>query len=243
MELREKLINIQNELKAPKNQYNSFGKYYYRNNEDILESAKPILLKYKTTLIVQDELMLVGNRYYVKAVATIYDCESTETITACAYAREEEDKKGMDSSQITGATSSYARKYALNGLFLIDDTKDTDSEQYQQQANQGTKTTTRKSSATTKQTIPQAQQYQQPQAPQVQPTQTQQQRPQTKAQTQYDLLTNKLIEYYKTNDTAMNFIQSALKGRKLPDVPLDERNWMLNEIETKIISQGEQNGN
>jgi len=124
----EKLLNIQNELKAPKSQFNDFGKYKYRNAEDILEAVKPLCFKYKATLTLTDEIVLIGERYYVKATATLTDNEKPELkIWTTAYAREEESKKGMDGSQVTGASSSYARKYALNGLFNIDDTKDSDS--------------------------------------------------------------------------------------------------------------------
>lgn len=133
MNIYEKLLNIQNELKAPKNQFNKFGNYKYRNAEDILEAVKPICLKYKAVINVGDTIIQVGDRYYVEAKAFITDVENpTEYIENRAFAREEENKKGMDTSQVTGATSSYARKYALNGLLCIDDTKDTDSEEYQQ---------------------------------------------------------------------------------------------------------------
>lgn len=125
MKLNEKLINIQSKLKAPKGQYNSFGKYSYRSCEDIFEALKPLLVEEKVSLLMSDDLLLIGERYYVKATATLTDGE--ESISNVAYAREEETKKGMDGSQITGASSSYARKYALNGLFLIDDVKDSDS--------------------------------------------------------------------------------------------------------------------
>lgn len=124
----EKLIAIQNELKAPKGQYNSFGNYKYRSCEDILEAVKPLLKENNLILKLSDELLQIGERYYVKATATLID-ESGE-INNTAYAREEESKKGMDGSQITGTASSYARKYALNGLFLIDDTKDADTDKY-----------------------------------------------------------------------------------------------------------------
>lgn len=127
MTIREKLFNIQQELKAPKNQYNSFGGYNYRSCEDILEAVKPLLEKNKCTLLLNDTLEEVGGRNYVCAYANLLDLESEESITNTAYAREEETKKGMDGSQITGASSSYARKYALNGLFLIDDVKDSDT--------------------------------------------------------------------------------------------------------------------
>ena len=127
MTIYEKLAKIQSTLKAPKNQYNAFGKYKYRNCEDILEAVKPLLAEVKAVVIIGDELELIGNRFYVKATARFIDCESDAQITNSAYAREEDMKKGMDGSQITGASSSYARKYALNGLFCIDDTKDSDT--------------------------------------------------------------------------------------------------------------------
>lgn len=126
-EINIKLMNIQQELKAPKGQYNSFGKYAYRSCEDILEAVKPLLKKEKVVLTISDELQYIGNRYYIKATATLIDTESEANISNSAYAREEETKKGMDGSQITGASSSYARKYALNGLFGIDDNKDSDT--------------------------------------------------------------------------------------------------------------------
>lgn len=136
MNIYEKLLNIQNELKAPKNQFNKFGNYKYRNAEDILEAVKPICLKYKAVINVRDTIIQVGDRYYVEATAYITDVEKpADYIENRACAREEESKKGMDSSQVTGATSSYARKYALNGLLCIDDTKDTDSEEYQKRSN------------------------------------------------------------------------------------------------------------
>lgn len=130
-----KLSNIQQELKAPKGQRNDFGKYNYRSCEDILEAVKPICTKNKTTLVLSDTLENIGERYYIKATATLYDIESNEEISNTAYAREEETKKGMDGSQITGTASSYARKYALNGLFNIDDTKDADTNEYHKQTN------------------------------------------------------------------------------------------------------------
>ena len=125
MEFIEKIVAIQSELKAPKGQYNSFGKYNYRSCEDILEGVKPLLAKHGLVLTIQDGIELIGDRYYVKATATITD--GKESISTSAYARESLDKKGMDASQVTGATSSYARKYALNGLLAIDDTKDADT--------------------------------------------------------------------------------------------------------------------
>ena len=127
MNLEEKLAVIQQELIAPKNQFNKFGNYNYRSCEDILEGLKPCLLKVRAAVTITDEIVLIGDRYYIKASAILRDCESEKVIINTAYAREEESKKGMDASQITGSTSSYARKYALNGLFCIDDVKDADS--------------------------------------------------------------------------------------------------------------------
>jgi hypothetical protein len=123
-----KLVNIQAELKAPKNQVNSFGKYKYRSAEDIIEAVKPILFKHQTALLISDEIVQVADRVYVKATAMLIDETNEELpIKVYGWAREEEVKKGMDAAQITGSASSYARKYALNGLFAIDDTKDADS--------------------------------------------------------------------------------------------------------------------
>lgn len=126
-----KLTEIQHRLKAPKGQYNSFGKYKYRSCEDILEAVKPILNDVGCFLTLSDEIQLVGDRYYIKATARLQGPDTDVTCTA--YAREDLDKKGMDGSQITGTASSYARKYALNGLFCIDDTKDADTDEYANQ--------------------------------------------------------------------------------------------------------------
>lgn len=158
MNIYEKLSNIQNELKAPKGQFNKFGGYKYRSCEDILEAVKPICKKYKTVLVLSDEMvvlgdgvsqsqiikddgteqethtMIKGQRYYIKATALLTNVEEPlEMVSNTAYAREEENKKGMDGSQITGTASSYARKYALNGLFNIDDTKDADTDEFTKQ--------------------------------------------------------------------------------------------------------------
>ena len=122
-----KLIEVQSKLKAPKSQFNKFGNYAYRNCEDILEALKPILNQVKAVINISDEVVLIGERYYIKATVKFIDGETGDVIEASAMAREEESKKGMDSSQLTGSTSSYARKYALNGLFAIDDTKDSDT--------------------------------------------------------------------------------------------------------------------
>jgi len=133
MSVYAKLREIQLNLIAPKNQYNSFGKYNYRSCEDILEGLKPCLQATQTAVTVNDEIVQIGDRYYVKATATLFDCETCEYVSNTAYAREEESKKGMDASQVTGATSSYARKYALNGLFCIDDVKDADTRDNRQE--------------------------------------------------------------------------------------------------------------
>lgn len=127
MGVYDKLLKVQSELKAPKSQYNNFGKYAYRSCEDILESLKPLLAEVKAVVTLEDEITQIGDRIYVKAIATFTDIENAEKVAVSAYAREEENKKGMDGSQITGASSSYARKYALNGLFAIDDNKDSDT--------------------------------------------------------------------------------------------------------------------
>lgn len=125
MTFQQKVVAVQSELKAPKNQYNSFGEYKYRSCEDILEGVKPLLKKYGLYLKLSDAVELIGDRYYIKATATLSDGDNC--ISTSAYAREALEKKKSDVSQVTGAASSYARKYALNGLLAIDDTKDVDS--------------------------------------------------------------------------------------------------------------------
>ena len=133
------LVNLQNELKAPKSNFNSFGKYRYRSAEDILTAVKPLLAKYCCTMTITDEVVFIGGRFYIKATATITD-EEGNTESVSAFAREDESKKGMDGSQITGTASSYSRKYCLNGMFLIDDTKDADTDEFYNQT-QDTKLT------------------------------------------------------------------------------------------------------
>ena len=128
--IHQKLLEVQAKLKAPKGQYNSFGRYNYRSAEDILEAVKPLLHEVGLLQVISDEVIEVGGRIYVKATIEVFDTESEDIITATALARESETKKGMDDSQVTGAASSYARKYALNGLYAIDDTKDADSNEY-----------------------------------------------------------------------------------------------------------------
>lgn len=142
----EKLAAIQAELHSPKSEYNSFGKYAYRTAEAILESVKPFLKAQGCTLTCTDELLLIGSRYYIKATATITAIEDGSSFSTCAYAREEEEKKGMDGSQVTGASSSYARKYALNGLLCIDNTPDSDATN----VGDGTATPTKKKPGTKK---------------------------------------------------------------------------------------------
>lgn len=151
MTVYKKLLSVQTELKAPKSQYNGFGKYAYRNAEDIKEAVKPLLVKYEATLIIDINILEMGNGWiFEEAVAKFVDVETGESVQAKGYAREAIDKKGMDVSQISGSTNSYAAKYAMNGLFLLDDTKDADSEEYHKQNNkqqskqQSTKPTAKK---------------------------------------------------------------------------------------------------
>ena len=128
----KELIKIQSELKAPKNQFNNFGKYKYRSAEDILEAVKPLTAEQGCVLTLTDDIVCIEGRFYVKATATISNSKG-QTVFVNGWAREEETKKGLDASQLTGSCSSYARKYALNGLFLIDDTKDADTDEHQKQ--------------------------------------------------------------------------------------------------------------
>lgn len=137
MTLSQKLATAQSDLKAPKVQYNNFGKYHYRSADDILEAVKPINKTYGLTLYISDEVVEISGRFYVRATATVTDGITSLSVTA--FAREAESKKGMDESQVTGTASSYARKYALNGLYLIDDTKDADTDEHAQQVQQSQK--------------------------------------------------------------------------------------------------------
>lgn len=138
MNIYEKLLYIQQNLKAPKNQYNQFGNFHYRSCEDIQEAVKPLLAEVKAVLLVGDEIMQIGSRFYIKSTAAIQDTESQDSISNTAYAREIEEKPKMDAAQVTGSCSSYARKYALNGLFCIDDAKDPDSQSNQPKGQQDT---------------------------------------------------------------------------------------------------------
>lgn len=133
MNIYGKLAAIQQELKAPKDKKNTYGGYNYRSAEGILEALKPVLVRHEATVVLTDELVQVGDRYYVKATAALWSTTDTDVVTANGWAREAEVKKGMDDSQITGTASSYARKYALNALLLIDDTKDADTDEYQKE--------------------------------------------------------------------------------------------------------------
>lgn len=142
MDFLMKLSEIQRKMKAPKSRYNSFGKYSYRSAEDILEAFKPYAEEYKVSLVIRDDIVAVGDRVYVKATAQLLDCESPQETSAWAYAREADTKKDMDESQITGTASSYARKYAMNGLFLLDDTKDADTDEYAAQSGKKKQETT-----------------------------------------------------------------------------------------------------
>lgn len=137
MNIYQKLMAVQAELKAPKGQRNSFGNYNYRSCEDIMEAVKPLLQKHEAALVVGDTIELIGTRFYVKSSAKFIDVADGTEIENTAYAREEDSKKGMDAAQVTGAASSYARKYCLNGLFDIDDTKDADTDEYQKQQSKG----------------------------------------------------------------------------------------------------------
>lgn len=133
MGIHEKMMHIQTTLKAPKNLYNSFGNYKYRNAEGILEAVKPLLAENKMSMYITDDMQAVGDRVYVKATVKVWDTETGEWVETSALAREALNKKGMDDSQITGTASSYARKYALNGIFLLDDTKDADTDENQKE--------------------------------------------------------------------------------------------------------------
>lgn len=128
-----KLIAIQQQLKVPKNQWNDYGKYHYRSCEDIVEAVKPLAHAQGLVLLLSDEIEIKGNRYYVKATATLTDGSKENTLQVSAYAREDESRKGMDGSQVTGSSSTYARKYALNGMFGIDDNKDADTNEHKKQ--------------------------------------------------------------------------------------------------------------
>ena len=148
MNVYKKLMQVQTKLKAPKNQMNKFGGYKYRSCEDILEALKPLLHEVKASIIINDEVLVINERFYIKAIVRFIDVDTGDFVESTALAREEENKKGMDASQLTGATSSYARKYALNGLFAIDDTKDSDFTNTHNSENKSTKTSNNATNAT-----------------------------------------------------------------------------------------------
>lgn len=129
MSVYEKLMKVQSEIRAPKSNYNSFAKFNYRSLEDITEALKPVLNKYGATVILNDTVEVIGDRHYMKCTATFFDCETGESISNTSYARESAEKRGMDDAQISGMASSYCRKYCLNGLLLLDDVKDSDTDE------------------------------------------------------------------------------------------------------------------
>lgn len=141
-EIHAKLFQLQNELKAPKSQHNAYGNYNYRSCEDIMEAVKPLLVKNKLALTMEDTIIMIGSRYYCKSTANLVDTESGQTISTSSFAREPEIQKGMTESQITGTASSYARKYCLAALFLLDDTKDADTNEYQKTTKQAAQPST-----------------------------------------------------------------------------------------------------
>ena len=156
LKFKEKLMAIQTRIKAPKDLYNKFGEYYYRNAESILEAVKPYLTEYNLYLTINDEIVQIGERFYVKATVELGDNVTDEHIHVTAYARETLERPKMDASQISGSASSYARKYALNGLFLLDDTKDADTNEFHQQTEQPKKTSEKEVKAELKQLWEQA---------------------------------------------------------------------------------------
>ena len=203
----QRLSAVQNELKVPKSQKNTFGGYSYRSAEDILEAVKPVLAKHELVLIITDTLEAIGDRYYVKAEAAVHDLDGGEKyMYAHGYAREEEAKKGMDASQITGAASSYARKYALNGLFNIDDTKDADTDAHHKVTHQEE----RKPAAA-------------PKAPVKETTQDVLARAKSKINEDLE------VEGYDTPEAKQRFINSVLK--KVTIDSLDDADLVMDAIE------------
>lgn len=134
MSVYEKLMKVQSEIRAPKSNFNSFAKFHYRSLEDITEALKPVLSKYGATVILNDTVEVIGDRHYMKCTATFFDCETGESISNTSYARESAEKRGMDDAQISGMASSYCRKYCLNGLLLLDDVKDADTDEAKNEA-------------------------------------------------------------------------------------------------------------
>lgn len=224
--IHKKLLNIQRDLKAPKGQYNSFGRYNYRNAEDIMESLKPLLVDNDAVCWCADDYIEhVGDRYYLVATVIFADVETGKEIKVQARAREEETKKGMDGSQITGSASSYARKYALSGLFLIDDNKDADSDEYQNNQNQSQ--VPRKSN-----------QQSQQQSRQSQGGQPQQSQVQQINQAQYDQIIqaiNRLILIKQTTfETAADFYLQKCQVQDFGALTLDKFDWLISHINSQI---------
>lgn len=235
--LRKKLLNIQRDLKAPKGQYNNFGKYSYRNAEDIMEALKPLLVDNNTICYCKDDYIEhIGERYYLVATIVFADVETDEEITVKARAREEENKKGMDGSQITGAASSYARKYALSGLFLIDDNKDADSDEYQQQnnKNQGKKQPSKQN---------QANQQQQPNNQQAQ----QQNQIRYVDNIQYKEIIKTVEELATVKgapfDAVANFVMGKYQIQDFHQVPVDGYNLVMEYLITQIQKAYAKQGN
>lgn len=221
--LRKKLLQIQRDLKAPKGQYNNFGKYSYRNAEDIMEALKPLLVENNTVCYCKDDYVeQIGERYYLVATIVFADVESDEEITVRARAREEENKKGMDGSQITGSASSYARKYALSGLFLIDDNKDADSDEYHKQNNQQQKPNQQKG------------QQQQPNNQQAQ----QQNQVRYIDDIQYQEILKTVGEFATVKgapfDTVANFVLNKYQIQDFHQVPVDGYNVVMEYLNTQI---------
>lgn len=217
----QKLQIVQSKLNAPKNQYNSFGKYKYRSCEDILEGVKPLLAEVGAALTITDEIQPCEGRIYVKATATFTDTESMEKVTNSAFAREEESKKGMDASQVTGSSSSYARKYALNGLFCIDDNKDPDTDEFKNQQQQ-----TQQNQQPVYNTIPNnqyGQQYKQQQAQQ----QTVQNQPASQQQNSNVYMVQTVKKLCSALNVAENDITNLIATKKMESMTVDEFNYIM----------------
>lgn len=202
----EKLSNIQNEMNVPKDLYNSFGGYNYRNAESILEAAKPVCKKYRATLTIQDKIMELCGRFYVEAIARLSDWDSDDFIENKAYAREADQKKGMDESQVTGSCSSYARKYALNGLFNLDDVKDADSNELGMESKNKSEKPKTQSKVQQKSKTPSTNVAKDPAEIKL------------ATKDQIDII----INYSQENAKFQEYIVKELNGRKLKDVKYEE---------------------
>lgn len=220
MNTLDKLLKVQTQLKAPRSQFNKFGKYYYRNCEDILEAAKPLCEEVRAVITVTDELVQIGGRYYIKALARFWDCERDGVIESSAFAREEEDKKGMDLSQVTGSTSSYARKYALNGLLAIDDTKDSDA------TNKSKEDATKAGKA---ESIPPNKQNQSSQA-------KSNSTPQTQSGSKEDTSTKRVTPETRITDVMIKSIKAELSRTQIPE-PTILKMFKLAKLDEMTIQQ------